>query len=241
MQNIQWNPIEPDKWPLSNFFNILNKPTANTKPLNIDDPIAKRTQWTPLNRGWTFFKTRKLINNWNIIIFESSSSIKAIFWGMSFLAILLFISSLLNFYWIIEKQIKWDLTAYIGFWLFLIPLIILSLIYYYKLAPIHFDKNFWYFWEWRKVPNYWQIPGQIPINWQLPDVDWIQLKQIHAIQLISEKVTAKNSSYLSYELNLVLKNWTRKNVMDHWKLKAIREDAHTLWNFLGVAVWDNLG
>ena len=50
----------------------------------------------------------------------------------------------------------------------------------------------------------------------------------------------KNSSFTSYEINLILKDWSRINVIDHWNKNAILEDAKILWDFLRVRVWDNI-
>lgn len=65
----------------------------------------------------------------------------------------------------------------------------------------------------------------------------IPLKSIVAIQIIGERVKSKNSSYGSYELNLVLNDATRKNVIDHGNLKSIINDAHELEAFLKVPIW----
>ncbi len=60
---------------------------------------------------------------------------------------------------------------------------------------------------------------------------------MHALQLISEYVSGK-SSYYSYELNLVLDDGSRINVVDHGNLAAIREDAGKLALFLAKPLWD---
>jgi hypothetical protein len=70
-----------------------------------------------------------------------------------------------------------------------------------------------------------------------------RLSDIHAIQLLQEYVSTSSSSgsssrYYSYELNLVLKDGNRLNVVDHGKLSLIRTDAEQLGQFLNVPVWD---
>lgn len=55
----------------------------------------------------------------------------------------------------------------------------------------------------------------------------IPLNQIHALQIISEWVPGK-SSYTSYELNIVLKDATRINIVDHNNIKQIRLDAEKI-------------
>jgi len=66
------------------------------------------------------------------------------------------------------------------------------------------------------------------------------LDQVHALQLVSEYCSGNKSSYYSYELNLVLKDGRRVNVIDHGNINRIRQDAQTLSNFLGKPVWNAL-
>ena len=65
----------------------------------------------------------------------------------------------------------------------------------------------------------------------------ISLSQIHAIQIIPEWVSGKNS-FVSYEINIVLKDFSRHNIVDHGNIKKIREDAEKISMFLGVRMWD---
>jgi len=65
----------------------------------------------------------------------------------------------------------------------------------------------------------------------------IPFEQIHAIQLILINVGQKHFS-LSYQLNLVLHNTERINVIQNKKKEQIRKDANELSRFLGVPLWD---
>jgi hypothetical protein len=56
--------------------------------------------------------------------------------------------------------------------------------------------------------------------------------------LLREFVQGNKNSYDSYELNLVLRDGRRLNVIDHGTLHAIREDARILADYLGVSIWD---
>ena len=78
---------------------------------------------------------------------------------------------------------------------------------------------------------------------------YIDLTDVYAIQLIKEYVRDNSGSkpgtvsyagpYYSYELNLVLKDGERMNVVDHGDLQRIRADAIRLGGFLGsLPVWD---
>lgn len=65
----------------------------------------------------------------------------------------------------------------------------------------------------------------------------IPLKSIVAIQLIGEHVRSDKGSYQSFELNLVLDDGSRQNVVDHGSLKSIIIDAEVLSEFLNVPIW----
>ena len=62
--------------------------------------------------------------------------------------------------------------------------------------------------------------------------------QICAIQLLREYVSGNKNSYYSYELNLVCMDGERINIIDHGALRAIREDASILADYLSIPVWD---
>ncbi len=100
---------------------------------------------------------------------------------------------------------------------------------YYGSAPVVFDKKACYFWKGRKSPR--EVFNKSSIK------HLAKLEDVHAIQLISEYVRGNKSSYHSYELNLVLKDASRINVIDHGNKKSIRENAETL-SFLNKPVWD---
>lgn len=73
--------------------------------------------------------------------------------------------------------------------------------------------------------------------------DWVRLQDIKAIQLLREGVTStsdngRRRSYWSYEVNLVLTDGRRINVMDHGKQASIRHDAEAIGRLLGVPVLD---
>jgi hypothetical protein len=55
---------------------------------------------------------------------------------------------------------------------------------------------------------------------------------------LTEYVSGNKNSYYSYELNLVLNDGSRINVVDHGNLKQLRSDTQTLSQFLGKPVWD---
>ena len=100
----------------------------------------------------------------------------------------------------------------------------------FESSPIVFDKNMGKFFKERKA---FESPGDKDSLKQ-----YVELDQIHALQIIYEQMMTRKESEYSYELNLVLKNGQRINVFDHGDINALREDAAMLSGFLNVPVWD---
>lgn len=98
--------------------------------------------------------------------------------------------------------------------------------------PPFFDKDHGYFVKTRKKPEHLVNPATLK--------NFTELKRIHALQLVAEHCKGDNSTYFSYELNLVLDDGSRLNVIDHGKLASVREDANALAGFLGKPVWDSI-
>lgn len=67
---------------------------------------------------------------------------------------------------------------------------------------------------------------------------WARLSHIHALQIVSERVSGNKRSYTSYELNLVLKDASRINVVDHGHGQKLRDDVRQLAVLLDLPVWD---
>ena len=65
----------------------------------------------------------------------------------------------------------------------------------------------------------------------------ISISRIVALQIIGEIISGKNKKYNSYELNLVLEDASRINVIDHGNLKGVIADTETLSKFLNLPIW----
>ena len=101
---------------------------------------------------------------------------------------------------------------------------------YFGAAPIVFDKRRGAFWKGRRAP--YEVVNTVALK------HFAELGDIHALQLISEYCRSDNSSFYSYELNLVLEDGGRINVVDHGDLERLQGDARTLSAFLETPVWD---
>ncbi|MHC4644642.1 MAG: hypothetical protein ACYTBJ_04015 [Planctomycetota bacterium] len=209
----------------------LNRTTQPFDPSSLEDPVAARTQWTPLVRGGANFCTHKLFEVTPHRI-EFRASLGSKLFCMAFLLVGLGVLIGFSYKLISEGSFKLDFDT-IGPILFgLVFAGVGGAMLYFLTKPSVFDKTTGYFWKGRRSPD------------QVLDKDSIKhlaaLAQVHALQLISEYCSGSKSSYYSYELNLVLKDGQRVNVIDHGNINRIRQDAQTLSNFLGKPMWDAL-
>lgn len=191
------------------------------------DPLAQQTNWKPLKEGGTNFKTHKLHQiDHNRLVYKPS--VQAWLFAVSMIVTPVLVGA---FYFQDKPQI--DEKAM----LFLIGVPILFMVVggyqFYKLtAKIVFDKRKGIYFKGRKEPGY--------IN-ALRAKGAVDLSKVGAIQLISEYIKQqKGGSYYSHELNLVMDDGSRHNVIDHGSASAVHSDAQLLSQFLNVPVWDCL-
>jgi hypothetical protein len=190
-----------------------------------DDPLAVRTSWDPLARGGTNFKTRDLVAvgtdrvefpaTWGMRIFA------AVFAGLGLVVIAVGIG-------VSEEAGVGTTLAIFGFGVVFTAIAIA--VWRSGTAPIVFDRKEGAFWR-----------GRAPPAGAGPDAvrtDCAPLTDIRALQIIEERLSAKGGSFRSYELNLVLCDARRVNVLDHGDYAALRRDADTIAAFLDCPVWD---
>jgi len=105
---------------------------------------------------------------------------------------------------------------------------------YSTTRPVIFDKNKGVFISGRAKTDNTEIPNHSKKSALLDD--------IHALQLLSSFNPGSSNSrpYYSYELNLVLHDGERINVIAHGGLNQIRADAKSLSEFLNVPLWDRI-
>lgn len=204
---------------------MLSQMAESTDPSVFDDPVAEKAEWTPLRSGGANFQTHKLVTAQRDRM-EFRASLGMVLFSLVFalagagLSIGIFLS---------QEQAS--------------PFILLGLVFmgaggvmlYFSTVPVIFDKRKGFFWKGKKAPY---ESG----NWRKRK-DCARLGEIHALQLIAEWVSKseKSSSYYSYEINLVLKDGSRINVVDHGKKSKIQEDAKALAEFLDKPLWDASG
>jgi len=227
-------PLDDSDSGLSNKLLEKSNTDEHMIAAKFDDPIANKCGWTPAKGGGASFCTNKLKQispfriefraTYSVIIF----SIGSLLIGLGVIA--LFIK---NSY--LEKTSIWSTTGMLVILCGLVFSVVGGFLLYYYTKPIVFDKNIGLFWKGRRRPQ--------TTPYYTYDNAGANLNQIYAIQVISEFIgnhhhNSKRSGSKSYEINLVLKDGERINVVDHGKRGRIREDARILAGFLGVPIWD---
>jgi hypothetical protein len=105
-------------------------------------------------------------------------------------------------------------------------------VFYFGAAPVVFDKRQGAFWRGRTAPN--EVINRLTLK------AYAKLDDVHALQVIKEGVHGDDSSYDSFELNLVLTDGRRINVTDHGDYDTLRRNTETLSAFLGRPLWDTV-
>ncbi len=203
---------------------------------SIDDEIVKNSSFLPLKRGWTNIKSHDLIidNNWNYL-FQVKWFFLILFLIMFSVPIIMTLIIIGGELYNSNFQIHSDM---VGEFLWPIIISIISLfpagtLFYFLYRSYLFDFQSWYFYDTRYAKKLFELIQNEKYKDKI-----ISLNEIEALQVVSERVHGKNTSYTSYELNMILKNSSRVNIIDHWNLEEIRKNASELANKLWVKVYD---
>lgn len=186
--------------------------------------IQKSVSTSPLKPGGSNFKTHTLVES-STSQLRYRPSVGGTLFGFTFFAI--------GFGFIIYNM-SFDnglihnpsLSNLFGLAFGLIFAFIGGYILYNLYQPRVFDKQSGYYYKgYNFKPNERELKHQFKLN------------SIIAVQIIGETISNSDGSYGSYELNLVLEDSTRRNVVDHGSLKAIIDDAYVVSAFLNVPIW----
>ncbi len=192
-----------------------------------DDPVAQKTDWIPKKPGGASFRTHGLERlDATRMEFRITRGAKLFCWlfiGAGVAVPVAFFAGAMGQSGALDSQL---VVACVG-----IVFTGAGLgMQYFMGRPRVFDKPSGSFWIGRKQPDRLTQPAESDSR--------VPLEEIYAVQLISEYVRGNKSSFHSYELNLVLRNGRRVNVIDHGGLARLRADADTLGQFLELPVWD---
>lgn len=211
-----------------------------------DDPVASVTAWTPQVKGGATFRTRlftqtesgrcEFIATTGMMLAPFIMIGMAIFEAVFCVFIFKFLAGDASISELIDKGQYVPLivlgSAPLGALFFLG---VAAFFWHMSRRPIVFDRSSGYFWKGSKNPAEQSDPDSVANS--------AQLEQIAGLQILSEHVESRDSDgstsrFHSYELNLVLDDAVRLNVVDHGNLVALRQDAAMLAEFLDVPVWD---
>jgi hypothetical protein len=193
-------------------------------------PVAGQTEWHPLKPGGANFQTHRLDDsNPDLLVFKATTFTKVfcgIFAGVGALGIAIPLLIFMH-----QGGTDWGLLLFA----FLFGGIFLAaglLMYYFMATPRVFDTFYGCYYKGRKKPEH-------TLSMSRDEAHAItHLNEVVAIQVISERISSKNGSYHSYEINLVKQDGSRINVVDHGKPAAVITDAEKLATQLGLPLWD---
>jgi len=210
------------------LFNSANQ--EKFRPSSLQDDFAMEVSWNPLIDGGTNFRTHKAVKmHYKRIEFKKTLLMHIFPWFFIIIPIfvlfrigILDVQSFENFTFT-DHYIEILISS--GFFL----AAVFFMLRYRK--PIVFDQSFGYFWKGKYDPRAMSIDNK---------KEYIKLDDIYALQILKEwNNGSKNSSgYNSYELNLILKNKERVNVIDHGAINSLKKDALMISEFLNVPLWD---
>lgn len=215
---------------LKNLIKEAGRQIETFDASGFEDPLALQTDWSPLKGGGSNFRTHNLVSeNYNRTAFKASLGAK-LFSSVFILVGLGLPSS--QIYLAFQNGRAFFDGDFLSMLLFGTVFSIVGAALFYSYAkPVVFDKTNGFFWKGWKAPDIASVEN--------PGSHSTRISNIHALQIISEYVRGDKSSYYSYELNLVLKDGSRLNVIDHGDVYRIRENAGVLSQFLGKPVWDS--
>ncbi|MFY0674104.1 MAG: hypothetical protein JXQ87_11895 [Bacteroidia bacterium] len=202
------------------FLKDLFKRRPILDPSIFKDDKAFQIDWEPLKRGGTNFKTHKLV-------FDESGDARFIpTSGIYLSSVLILLGAIVASVIFYSKNI-FDASLF--------PLVVVLVMVGFSVYSLVVNLKPRVF----SPMNGIYYKGKRPKGGDtVSDKNYALLADIYALQIIRERVSSGKSSFTSYELNLVLKNGDRLNVVDHGKLKSIREESKQLADFLQVPVWD---
>lgn len=182
-----------------------------------------KTSWLPLARGGSNFKSAELIKiNEQRMEFRASLMAKVIAAVFVVMGVVLAAA--------FSSKMPDKMEDYIPIAMGVLFAAIGAGMFYSAYTPTVFDIGHGYFCKSRKKPELMMDPSKLK--------RYATLNRVHALQMISELCKNKNSSYYSYELNLVLDDGSRVNVIDHGNHMVLLDDAQTLSQFLNKPLWN---
>lgn len=205
-----------------NMSSAASIPSTRAVPLG--DPVAAKTSWVPTRGGGQNFDSYRLAR-----VDHNRLEFKGTLGGKFFSLVFLLPGILLAAMAICDATVAPvpGMKSTVG--CFLAGLVFAGAGIYVFPATTVFDRCANLFMKGKVLP--WGRNDGGPGSSNIP------LERIYAIQILSELVRGKRT-YCSHELNLVLEDGSRVNVVDQGGLEKLREEADTISRFLGRPVWE---
>ena len=207
----------------------VSGPVRDFDPGLFDDPLAMRVDWTPMARGGANMRTHQggLVGGQ---LYQFSPTLIARIFPMIFVVGGLVCGALIlrsgaealteqlhNPGWLAMLPIP---PVFVGVGLFMARSMMRS---------AHFDRQAGWYWRGGGRPRASDPTGG----------ERCRLSEIHALQLVPESVRSNEGGhYTSWELNLVLEDGSRRNVVDHAGYDSLAREAAELAEFLDVPLWN---
>lgn len=208
---------------MGNFFSDLFKRRERLNVSRFNHPLCHRTEWGRLKWGGTSFQSHVLQST------EEGNMVFAPSWK----AYLMPLIPLAFFVFIAFKTQLFSNLQQTSPSFLLLPLVALGIsvfIGYRNFKKSSFDFLNGIYWKGYRAPASSDEIGKRK--------NCAYIKDIGGLQIIRERIRSRNSNYTSFELNLVLKDGSRLNVIDHSNLSNLRKEAKRLAARLNVPLWD---
>jgi hypothetical protein len=185
-------------------------------PKNFKDPVAQNTEWTPVFKDSNGnFKVKRIIEEagGGKLGFQKSTSSKSLYRNCVFLGLVAFAYMVISNNQVLMLRVFSLLAVVVGLWG-------MSL----QNQPFFFDKASGIFKNGRKQT--------------------VKFDDVYALQLLSREVQVKAppkgelKKIKTYELNLVLNDGKRVNVLAHGGFNEIKEDSDIISRFIDKPLWD---
>ena len=183
------------------------------KPAHIDDPVADCISWHPISKE-SGFKTRQIAFHDEAEVVVSASSggllLCLFFFGLGAFVLVGGLFAGDNLFELIFFTGAGSMFITLGY-----------VLYRRVTKPLVFDRD--------KDSIYYEGDDSTSPT---------RISSVHAIQIIPVDNQSPYGGWHSFEINLVLKNGERINVLNHGKKEGIDHDTQILEEFLRVPVWE---
>jgi len=184
-------------------------------PKNFKDPVAQKTEWTPVFKDTNGnFKVKRISEkDGGRLGFQKSNSSKAMYRNCALMGLAALAYMVITQNAVLILRIISLLAVVVGLWGM-----------YLQSQPFFFDKAAGIFKNGRKQT--------------------VKLDDVYALQLLSREVQVKAppkgelKKIKTYELNLVLNDGKRVNVLAHGGFQEIKEDSDKISGFIDKPLWD---